>query len=61
MVSDKKEQKFKRIASKRLVYFKLSAERLSKCLNKAYFDYTDEEKRYVIEEVTNTVNKLFKD
>ncbi len=61
MVSDKKEQKFKRIASKRLVNFKLSAERLSKCLNKAYFDYTDEEKRYVIEEVNNTVNKLFKD
>lgn len=61
MVSDRKEQKFKRIASKRLVNFKLSAERLSKCLNKSYFDYTDEEQRYIIEEVNNTVNKLFKD
>ena len=61
MVSDRKEQKFKRIASKRLVNFKLSAERLSKCFNKTYFDYTDEEKKYVSDEVQKTVNKLFND
>jgi hypothetical protein len=59
MVSDKKEQKFKRIAPKRLANFKLSADRLSKCLNKAYFDYTDEEKQYINEEVNKTINKLF--
>lgn len=61
MVSDKKEQKFKRIAPKRLANFKLSADRLSKCLNKAYFDFTEEEKRYIIEEVNKSVNKLFND
>ena len=45
MVSDKKEQKFKKIAPKRLANFKLSADRLSKCLNKTYFDLTEKEKR----------------
>jgi hypothetical protein len=59
MVSDKKEQKFKRIAPKRLTNFKLSAERLSKCLNENYFDYTQEEKAYIIDEVNKTINKFF--
>lgn len=61
MVSDKKEQKFKRIAPKRLVNFKLSVERLSRCLNKSYFDYTEDEKQYIINEVKKTVNKHFND
>ena len=61
MVSDKKEQKFKRIAPKRLATFKLSADRLSKCLNKTYFDFTEKEKRYIIDEINKKVNKLFND
>ena len=61
MVSDKKEKKFKRIAPKRLINFKLSAERLSRCLNKSYFDYTEEEKRYIINEVNKSITKLFND
>ena len=61
MVSDKKEQKFKRIAPKRLANFKLSADRLSKCLNKDYFDFTENEKRYIIDEINKKVNKLFND
>jgi hypothetical protein len=59
MKSTKKEEKFKRIAPKRLVNFKLSAERLSKCLNENYFDFTQEEKAYIIEQVNKTIKKLF--
>lgn len=59
MKSTKKEEKFKRIAPKRLVNFRLSAERLSKCLNENYFDYTPDEKAYIIEEVNKTIKKLF--
>jgi len=59
MVSNKKEQKFKRIAPKRLTNFKISAERLSKCFNENYFEYTPEEKAYVIQEINTTIKKLF--
>lgn len=59
MVSNKKEQKFKRIAPKRLANFKLSADRLSKCFNENYFDFTQKEKAYIIEEVKKTIQKLF--
>ena len=59
MKSTKKEEKFKRIAPKRLVNFKLSAERLSKCLNENYFDFTQEEKAYIIEQVNKTIKKIF--
>lgn len=59
MVSNTKEQKFKRIMPKRLVNFKMSADRLAKCFNKAYYDFTEEEKKYVMDEINKTIKKLF--
>jgi len=46
-----KNEKFERIAPKRVENFKLSAERLSKISNKVFFEYTDEQKAEILKEI----------
>jgi len=58
MEVESKNEKFERIAPKRIENFKLSADRLSKISNKVYFDYTDEQKADILKEIEDVYKFL---
>tara|TARA_Y100000389_G_C17192244_1_gene379448 strand:+ start:81 stop:281 length:201 start_codon:yes stop_codon:yes gene_type:complete len=51
-------EKFKRIAPKRINNFILSADRLIKLSNKAYYEMDEEDKKYVMENVDKVYKEL---
>ena len=57
---ESKKDKFNRIISGRLQNFKLSCDKLAKCGNQKYFDYTEEEKKKVLKYIDNEIDMLKK-
>jgi len=51
MEIETKNEKFERIAPKRIENFKLSADRLSKISNKVYFEFSDEQRKEILKEI----------
>jgi len=58
MEIETKNEKFERIAPKRIENFKLSADRLSKISNKVYFEFSDEQRKEILKEIENVYKFL---